>query len=264
MISANIVKIKKAVLLVCLNVFFIILGLVVNAAIFVSTRSRMKAKAFLTMLWARCSCSILGVRVECTGSYKKSTAYFIVSNHCSYIDILVLAGIMPSVFVSKKEVSSWVFLGWLTRLAGTIFINRESMVEAADAISGIRKRLECGVSVVVFPEGTTNDGDNLRGFKSALFEVPADIKKPVLPISLYYPNIAASKTKDIAWYGDMKFLPHIWNLLGLNRIISRIHFNPAICNIQTSDRSQGRKILSSFSYESISTGINNLRAESGF
>ena len=122
-----------------------------------------------------------------------------------------------------------------------------------------------GVNVVFFPEGTTNDGKAVKEFKSALFKVPVEIRCPILPVSLSYSyseGMPVNETNKIAWYGDMEFLPHLWKLLGLKRIISKIHFNPAISCVRTLERSRARKLLSGYAHESILTGLEHLRGES--
>jgi len=190
--------------------------------------------------WARLTCFILGIHITPAGDYGNKDVFFIVSNHCSYLDILVIGAIMPSVFVSKSEVSSWPFLGWMVKLAGTVFVNRESKTASVKALEAIKKRLRSGISVVVFPEGTTSNGLSIRNFKSTFFKAPIDSGVPVLPVSILYSHIdrrpvTADRIDTVAWHSDMDFLPHFWNLLGVKRIDARVYFNAPLRDF-TDDR----------------------------
>ncbi len=182
--------------------------------------------------WARWACAILGVRIKKTGQDRIPPGSFVVANHCSYLDILVLGSLFPAVFVAKKEVESWFLIGLLARLAGTVFVNRTSRMKTISAMEEIENRLSSCISVIVFPEGTTNDGTDMLAFKSSFFKIPVEGNHPVLPVSLIYSHIngkAAGKEEKegIAWHGDMRLLPHLRNMLGMKTIDVRVHFNPS-------------------------------------
>lgn len=211
--------------------------------------------------WAKSCCFILGIHITITGASDKHSAYFVVSNHCSYLDILVIGSILPSAFISKKEVASWPLLGLLAQFGGTIFIDRESKAASVKSFQEIKNRLNSGISVIVFPEGTTNNGVTMRNFKSTFFKIPLEANTPVLPISLMYSHIdrelVTPDTIDtVAWHGDMELLPHLWNVLGRKRIDMRIHFNP-VFNNSTKDR----KELSLKAFETIKSGCVALQRD---
>jgi 1-acyl-sn-glycerol-3-phosphate acyltransferase len=257
----GIIKPLRLFLLFILNLVFLACGILIKAAFFLAPDKKMLLRARGMRWWARASCFILGIHVTPTGSYKQNNVFFIVSNHCSYLDILIIGTIMPSVFVSKSEVASWVFLGRLVKLAGTVFVNRESKTAAVRVLEAIKERLESGISVVVFPEGTTNDGRTIRDFKSTFFKAPIDSKVPILPLSIIYSHIdwlpVTPGTIDaVAWHSDMQFVPHFWNLLGFSRIDARIHFNPPLYHF-----TEDRKTLSSFVFGKVKDGCNLLRLE---
>ncbi len=257
----GIIKILRLFLLLILNLVFLVCGIMIKAAFFVAAEKKMYLRAHGMQWWARANSFILGIHITPTGSYKQNDVFFIVSNHCSYLDILVIGTVMPSVFVSKSEVASWVFLGRMVKLAGTVFVNRESKTAAVGVLAAIKKRLESGISVVVFPEGTTNDGLTIRDFKSTFFKAPIDSKVPILPLSILYSHIdwmpVTPGTVDaVAWHSDMQFVPHFWNLLGFRRIDARIHFNPPLYHF-----TEDRKTLSSFVSGKVKYGHSLLRLE---
>ncbi len=257
----GVIKLLRLFLLLILNPVFLVCGILITAAFFLAPEKKMHLRAHSMRWWARANCFILGIYVTPSGSYKQNDVFFIVSNHCSYLDILIIGTIMPSVFVSKREVASWVFLGRMVKLAGTVFVNRESKTAAVRVLEAIKERLESGISVVVFPEGTTNDGLTIRDFKSVFFKAPIDSKVPILPLSIVYSHIdrmpVTPGTIDaVAWHSDMQFVPHFWNLLGLSRIDARIHFNHTLYHF-----TEDRKRLSSFVFGKVRDGYSLLRLE---
>jgi len=257
----GIIKLLRLFLILILNLAFLLCGVLIKSAFFLTPDKKMRLCAHGMRLWARAGCFILGIHITPTGSYNQNDVFFIVSNHCSYLDILIIGAIMPAVFVSKSEVASWVFLGRIVKLAGTVFVDRESKTAALGVLKAIRERLDNGISVVVFPEGTTNDGLTIRDFKSTFFRAPIDSKVPVLPLSIIYSHIdsmpVTAETIDaVAWHSDMRFVPHFWNLLGFSRIDARIHFNPPLYRF-TGDR----KILSSFVFGKVKDNCNIMRLE---
>jgi 1-acyl-sn-glycerol-3-phosphate acyltransferase len=233
-------KISRLLLLFTVNLVFIIYGILINEAFFLESEKRMALRTHGMRSWARSVCLILGIHITPTGHYLEQGVFFIVSNHCSYLDILVVGALMPSVFVSKSEVASWAFLGMLVKLAGTVFVMRESKTASVRAMEAIREHLTNGISVVVFPEGTTNNGLAVRDFKSTFFKAPIDSGVPVLPLSIVYSHINGTpvtyNTIDtVAWHSDMELLPHVWNLMGVRRIDVLIHFNVPVYDL-TGDR----------------------------
>ncbi len=260
-VMPGVIKLLRLFLLFILNVAFLFRGILIKSAFFLAPERKMHLCAHCMQRWARANCFILGIHITPTGSYEQNDVFFVVSNHCSYLDILVIGTVMPSVFVSKSEVASWVFLGSMVKLAGTVFVNRESKVAAVRVLESIKERLDNGLSVVVFPEGTTNDGIAIRDFKSTFFKAPIDSKVPILPLSIMYSHIDGTPVTPVtidavAWHSDMQFVPHFWNLLGLSRIDARIHFNPPLHPF-----TEDRKTLSSFALGKVKHGHSLLRLE---
>jgi 1-acyl-sn-glycerol-3-phosphate acyltransferase len=248
-----------ALLLLCTGT--LVPAFLIGALPFIRKDARMRMRARCMTLWARACCFLLGMRVITTGPVPVTSPIFIVSNHCSYLDILVIGSLMPAVFISKDDVRSWPLLGLLTQLAGTVFVDRGSKSASVASMEEIRGRLRSGVNVVLFPEGTTNDGRGILDFKSTLFHVPAETDTPLLPVSLRYSHInslpVTEETKDIiAWYGDMEFLPHFRSLLGLRSITVRVRFAGPLYAA-----GQGRKVLSSHACAHVRDGYEALCTE---
>ncbi len=258
---SSLLKIQRILFLLALNLCFLVIGMAIEALFFLGQDEKLHMKAHCMMWWARCSCFILGIHITSTGLYNREIVSFIVSNHCSYLDILVIGSKMPMVFVSKQEVSRWFLLGRLTRLAGTVFVNREVKTSSLKALDEMGNRLHSGISVVVFPEGTTTSGMTVKDFKSTPFKIPIAMRTPILPISLLYSHVNGAPItpelmNKVAWYADMQFLPHFWDLAGINRIDVRVHFNSQISAV-TSER----KALASFACKVVQTGHISLCRE---
>jgi len=134
--------------------------------------------------WHQGITRILGVEVKLEGKLPTSNCLW-VANHISWLDIPVLGSIVSKpVFLAKSEINSWPLIGWLARRAGTIFILRgHGMVEAKQAIN---QKLRAGYDVVLFPEGTTTDGCQIRRFHARLFQSALDSNTPVQPVALRY------------------------------------------------------------------------------
>jgi len=147
------------------------------------------------------ACALHGVRPSVRGSVP-SQPCVLVANHVSYFDPIVLSSIVPLSAVAKREVGQWPLIGEVARKLGTLYVTREDAHSGARCLREAQRALEAGVSVLVFPEGTTTHGDSVLPFKRGIFGVAARAKVPVVPVSLRYDRPSA------AWVGDESFIPH--------------------------------------------------------
>jgi 1-acyl-sn-glycerol-3-phosphate acyltransferase len=142
---------------------------------------------------------IVGARARVLGTPRRRDVVF-VSNHLSWIDILLLAGASGSAFVAKAELRVVPVIGWLCTLNHTIFVSREDRLGIADQIERLRTALAAAWPVTIFPEGTTGDGRTLLPFKAALLAVldPPPAGTLVQPVRVDY----GDATEELAWVGD--------------------------------------------------------------
>lgn len=136
----------------------------------------------------------------------------VVCNHLGYLDILVIASQLPCVFVSKSEVRSWPVIGNLLGAAGTLLADRDHRHSAHRTLIEIRGVLEQGLPVVLFPEGTSSDGSQVLRFRSSLLEATVDSSWAVHPMAISYLGSGGVPGRDICYWGDATFLPHLTNL----------------------------------------------------
>jgi len=135
--------------------------------------------------WFRCVLRVMGVRRKIMGQPAKGPV-LIAANHISWLDIAVLGAHVGAGFVSKSEVANWPVVGWLARQGGTLFIHRGKHESAEHIAHDMTGRLATGNPVLLFPEGTTSDGTQVRRFKNRLFQPALHANVPVQAVSIRY------------------------------------------------------------------------------
>jgi 1-acyl-sn-glycerol-3-phosphate acyltransferase len=212
---------------------------------------------------------IMGVKVGEKGfdNIPKDSVLF-VSNHTSYLDILVLGSKIKVRFTPKIEISKWPVINFLVKMSLPVYITRNAS-KSLEQRNKIKEIIESGDSILIFPESTTNDGREVLPFKSSLFSVaePAEEEHEdehiaIQPISIVYTHIdgkpANNENMDmVAWYGDMKFLPHFWNLLAAKGAKVKIMYHSELYYEDFGDR----KTLSKHCEDVISKGIEEIKQE---
>ncbi|MEN9911743.1 MAG: hypothetical protein RI956_187 [Pseudomonadota bacterium] len=134
---------------------------------------------------------------------KAETALY-VSNHISWLDILVIQSVAPVVFVAKSEIKSWPILGWLVTMADTCFINRSRRSTLLKVHSTLTTYLQAGQSICIFPEGTTTDGQQILPFHASLFQAAIDAGVVIQPIYLNYSHSAAAYVDNISLLASVR------------------------------------------------------------
>ena len=174
----------------------------------------------IPMIYHRLVLKLLSIKIIVKGNIGEDGS-LIVSNHASWIDIFIISSVIKTSFVSKSEVSKWPLVSWLAKLQGTIFINRNNPKELIKTASEIHDRISKKQNVVLFPEGTSSDGNRVLPFKSSIFmlsELTDRRKLSIQPISIAYTKyngltMGRIERTLIAWYGDMDLLTHLYKLI---------------------------------------------------
>jgi 1-acyl-sn-glycerol-3-phosphate acyltransferase len=203
-------------------------------------------------------CRLLGLRVRVIGTPCADRPVLFLSNHSSWLDILVLGGVLEACFVSKAEVRGWPLIGIVAKLGRTVFVSRNRGATHREA-DEMRNRLNAGDSLILFPEGTSNDGTRVLPFRSS-FLAAAGAAKQVQPVSVVYDRLgglpACRRDRPLfAWYGDMDFGSHFWRLARRSgagvTVLLHEPFSPASLH--------GRKALTTESWHIVSAGAAMLR-----
>ena len=200
-----------------------ILGACVIWALPAGSRLRRALLLKNTALFAGLMLGLLGIRISLgrRGRLpKKTERTLIVANHVSYIDVLVIASLVPAVFITSMELGGTLFLGMLARLGGSLFVERRKVAGLKKEIAEISRVLREGHPVVLFPEGTTSNGERVHPFRNALFDAAITADADILPLCLRYTRLNGEaltpKSSDrIFYYGGAKFSRHFPRLLSI-------------------------------------------------
>jgi 1-acyl-sn-glycerol-3-phosphate acyltransferase len=149
----------------------------------------------------------------------------VVANHLSYLDIVICSAALPAAFVAKREIGSWPAFGPLSRMGGAIYLDRSSRASAWEAADTMSQRLADGVTVVLFPEGTSTDGAEVLRFHSTLFAPAIERGLAVTPAAIFYePRGEGLVERDVCWFADEPFAPHLLKVLGITGFTAVVRF----------------------------------------
>lgn len=164
----------------------------------------------------------LGIHYRVEG--EPPTSGIVVANHLSYLDIVIFSVAMRCFFVAKSEIGKWPYFGEAARSGGTMFVDRSSILSAERVAAEISERLALPIPILVFPEGTSTDGSSVLRFHSRLFEPAVRAQAPVTAAAIRYILADGAEERDLCWFGDEAFLPHLWKALGTPDFIAEIRF----------------------------------------
>ena len=225
----------------------------------------LKRRKSFPQRYHRFLCRLFGIRVRVIGTPIDDRGVLIVANHTSWLDILVFSAAAKVSFVAKSEVQSWPFFSTLARLQETVFVERNRRAQTGDARDHIRDRVLAGDALVLFPEGTSSDGNKVKPFKSALMGAAEAILGtdaagqpvyvPVQPVSVAYIGLygmpmGRENRPLFAWYGDMELVPHLWEAVKTGPIEVTIIFHEPM----TVADAGGRKKLAAIAEDIVRSG----------
>jgi|SRR5690554_2261539 len=211
-------------------------------------------------------CWLVGIRVVRRGEPYRKGACLIVANHTSWLDIPVIASLEPCSFVAKSEVAGWPFFGTLAKLQRTVFVERERRTRTTHSRNEIHSRIAEGDRLVLFPEGTSSDGNRVLPFKSALMsgaqltivngEEDREDDLVVQPLSVAYTRLYGMPMGRyfrpfFAWYGDMELFPHLWEAFTLGPIEVVVEYHKPV----TIREIGNRKALAAYCEERCREGL---------
>ncbi len=220
----------------------------------------LRAASRLPHFYHRLCCRMLGFNVVVKGEISRKTPTLFVANHISYIDIIAFGSILEASFIAKAEIRDWPLFGLLARLQRTLFVERRGR-HAAKQRDEIGLRLEAGDNLILFPEGTSCNGQRVLPFKSALFSVAeqsnGDVPLTIQPVSVAYTQLDGIPLRralrpHYAWYGDMTLVPHLIEMLGIGKVTIEINFHDPI----RGDSLPSRKALADYCHRVVGAGVD--------
>jgi 1-acyl-sn-glycerol-3-phosphate acyltransferase len=183
--------------------------------------------------WCRRIVRVLGFQCEVEGRIPRGGA--VVSNHLSYLDILLYSSVQPFVMVAKTEVRAWPLLGWLTAQAGTVYVQRGGGPTTYGRVNAaMAEAYRSGLPVLFFPEGTTTDGAGVLPFRRGLFHSVLNNGVSLRTAALHYTldshpvNGEATVGENVCWWGEMGFASHMFGFLGLRGLKAQIRFGDEV------------------------------------
>jgi len=213
----------------------------------------------ISMRFHRIVLRMLGFRIKTSGTISTDKPTLFVANHSSYMDIPVLGSLLPAAFIAKAEVASWPLFGHLAKLQNTVFVERRS-TRVAQQRSKLSTLLASGRNLILFPEGTSSDGQSVLPFKSGLFSV-MESAGPNTSITVQPISIACTALDGLpltrmfrpfyAWYGDMTLVSHLWTVFKLGSFTINVIFHEKLSR----DAFHDRKALAAYCQQQVAHGI---------
>lgn len=186
-----------------------------------AARHRMKQR------WSRQLLLILGLRLRVSGGVPLP-GELVVANHVSWLDIFAINAVQPCIFISKDDVRGWPLIGWLSGRVDTLFLARGSARAAQAMRIELRDALVRGLTVAVFPEGTTSDGRGVLPFHGALLQGALDITAPVRPLALRYVDEHGGTAIAPAYHGDARLIATLWRIALAQSLVADLRVLPRL------------------------------------
>jgi 1-acyl-sn-glycerol-3-phosphate acyltransferase len=179
----------------------------------------------------------------------------LVSNHVSWLDVLVIQSLRPSVFVAKSEVRDWPLVGRLTQACGVVFVDRRSSSSARRMVDDVSNALHQGDCVASFPEGTSSEGHGVCVFHANLFEAAIRGEIEVLPLALRYTEMnTRALCLKAAFVGELSFIKSLHQVISTTKINVHVKIGESI-----SPNGHSRRTLAHLSHRSVSHQLEFLQ-----
>ncbi len=192
---------------------------------FLFPRLQPRQREARVQIWAIGMLTCLGIRLQVLGASAAAGPVLLVSNHISWLDILVLHAGVYCRFVSKADVRHWPLVGALATGAGTLYIERASRRDAMRVVHQMADALRGGDVLAVFPEGTTGDGLALLPFHANLLQAAISADVPAQPVLLRFIDARTGQPSLAPSYmGDTHLLTSMWRTLTAPSIVARLRF----------------------------------------
>jgi len=224
----------------CAAIVIFFVSIVLVPLQIVCLRFDWKLRRYLPRYWHRIVCYWLGVRIHVIGKLESDRPLMFASNHSSWLDILVLSAVADVAFIAKSEVRDWPIFGLFAQWQKSVFIERQQKQKTGDQVNEIAERMAAGEIMVLFPEGTTSDGNRLLEVKSSLFGAAAaalpktpDAVVHVQPVAVAYTRIHGVAMGRYyrpiaAWPGDIELVPHLKDIVACGAIDVDVCFGEAL------------------------------------
>jgi 1-acyl-sn-glycerol-3-phosphate acyltransferase len=205
--------------------------------IFVSDPVKQRRLFAKTVSWySRRIIWFMNAKVKVKNMPPEHHPFLLVGNHLGFFDIILLASVRPCLFITSVEMKETPLLGTMCEMGGCVFVERRRRANIAKEIEVIRQALKQDFNVVLYPEGTSNNGEQVWPFKKSLMTAAAGTGVPILPMVINFTRVNGQpmtwKWRDyVFWYGEQTFFPALWRMMSLKSVKAEIEFlEPIICH----------------------------------
>ncbi len=181
--------------------------------------------------WHRAVLRALRIQLEVTGGDRfaaPAAGILVVSNHVSWLDLIVLGAVQPLRMVAKSEVRGWPVVGPLARRTGAIFVDRERLSTLPRTVEAVSRALASGAAIGVFPEGTTRCGLATGPFRPAVFQAAVNTATPVRPVALRYRLAGGGATTVASFVGPTTLWKAVLRVAGVKGVMVTVHLMPPL------------------------------------
>ncbi|MFD9306382.1 lysophospholipid acyltransferase family protein [Streptomyces sp. NPDC060048] len=186
--------------------------------------------------WAAALPRALGLRVTVHGSPGPAGGRLIVANHISWLDIPLVAAVLPSRMLAKSDIRNWPLLGPLSRQAGTLYIERDRIRALPATVGSVARALLDGDRVTVYPEGSTWCGRAQGPFRRAAFQAALAARVPVQPVRITYLREDGGRAGAPAFVGDDPLTASLWRIARARGVRAEVRLLPRIPPDRYADR----------------------------
>lgn len=200
---------------------------------------------------------LVGINVLLEGEPAKGENIVYLGNHVSYFDVQVLGGLVEGTFIAKKDIESWPFFGLMGKMGQTIYMSRNP-ADAAKESQMLEERLKQPSPIIIFPEGTSSNGESVLPFKSSLFQLFLNKDITIQPFTVSIMSVegkvpvTAEMRDRYAWHGDMDLIPHLWDFVKSKGATVKVTFQNPIATHSFKDR----KLLCDACYAGVVKGLD--------
>ena len=220
----------------------------------VLAKDRLRNGRMWTRFWCRFAWKLLGGHVEVVGEQLPVGGGMVVSNHMSYLDIMLHGSLMGVRFAPKAEMKKWFIVGPMTWLTNPVWIYRTHRSRSNIAMHEMCEALKGDVPLLVYPEGTNGDGTELLPFKTTCFESAIEVNCMIYPMVTRY--MPTEDGTPLQWIEHGSMWGHFWRVMGLKEFHCKLCVLPTV-RPDGRDRKELRKYLR----DNMSECLRKLNAE---
>lgn len=208
--------------------------------------------------WSMHVLDVMGVEIKITptsSSIGSNKNQLLVANHVSWLDVLVIQALQPSVFVAKSEVRHWPLVGSIAHACGVVFVDRSSSSSARKMVDDVSSALHHGYCVAGFPEGTSSEGYDVSLFHANLFEAAIHRDIEVVPLALRYTEVhTGALCLRAAFVGEIGFIESLHRTMTTQNLLVRVQIGKPLL-----PQGHSRRTLAHLSHRSVSTQLEALQ-----